>query len=151
MDFVTPDSEELWGHARRLVEEYAASLDFDLTFQNFQHELETLATEFGPPRGSFVLARQDTAWIGCGGFRKLSDAVCEMKRLYVTPAGRRQGVGHVIAKTLIDRARQAGYDTMAAATRHPPCDRRTRYDDDDVGWHDSKRRSRTGTTPQLPQ
>jgi hypothetical protein len=55
MDLVTPDSVELWATARRLIEEYAASLDFDLTFQNFQHELQSLATEYGPPRGFLVI------------------------------------------------------------------------------------------------
>lgn len=116
MYFLTPDSEELWAHARRLVKEYAASLDFDLAFQNFQLELRSLATEYGPPQGSFVLARHDAAWIGCGGFRKLSDAACEMKRLYVAPGGRQKGVGRAIAETLIVRARQVGYATMLLDT-----------------------------------
>jgi hypothetical protein len=38
-------SAELWAEARRLVEEYAASLDLDLSFQDFQHEIESLASE----------------------------------------------------------------------------------------------------------
>ena len=37
---LTPESAAEWREARRLVEEYAASLNLDLSFQNFAHELE---------------------------------------------------------------------------------------------------------------
>jgi len=42
----------------RLVEEYVASLDLDLSVQDCQHEIESLAREYGAPSGRFVLAEQ---------------------------------------------------------------------------------------------
>jgi hypothetical protein len=52
---VRPDSPRLWAIARQLVEAYAASLDVDLGFQDFGREIESLATDYGPPGGCFLL------------------------------------------------------------------------------------------------
>ena len=113
---VQPTSAELWAEARRLVEEYAASLDVDLSFQGFQHEIESLASEYGPPSGSFVLAEQAGTFIGCGGLRRFSESDCEMKRLYVVPANRHGGAGRTIAEALIEQARHLGYQAMLLDT-----------------------------------
>lgn len=111
-----PDSPESWAAARRLVEEYARSVPVDLGFQDLQRELVSLASDYGPPQGHFVLATQDEALIGCGGLRRLSDSVCEMKRLYVVPTHRGQHVGRAIAEALIAYARGVGYRTIVLDT-----------------------------------
>lgn len=113
---VRPTSPMLWAEARRLIEEYAASLDLDLGFQDFQHEIESLASEYGHPDGCFVLAKHAETFIGCGGLRRFSESACEMKRLYVAPANRRGGAGRTIAETLIEQARQLGYQAMLLDT-----------------------------------
>ena len=48
LELVRPDSPELWAVARALVEEYAAHLNIDLSFQDFHHEIEELAREYRP-------------------------------------------------------------------------------------------------------
>jgi len=107
------DSPPLWDAARRLVEEYAASLGIDLGFQDFEHEIASLPEEYGPPAGWFVLASETAGrFIGCGAVRRLSVTDCEMKRLYVAPAARGSGAGRAIADALIARARQSGYRAM---------------------------------------
>jgi len=109
------DSPALWTEARRLIEEYAASLDFDLAFQDFDREIRSLQVEYASPSGCFVLAQYEGVWIGCGGVRRFSASACEMKRLYVSPAGRGHRAGRQIAGA-IDTARRLGYRTMLLDT-----------------------------------
>jgi len=110
------DSPALWTEARRLIEEYAASLDFDLAFQDFDREIQSLHVEYAWSSGCFVLAGYEGVWIGCGGVRRFSASACEMKRLYVSPAGRGHGAGRRMAEALIDAARRLGYRTMLLDT-----------------------------------
>jgi putative acetyltransferase len=67
-----------------------------------------------------LLALVDGQLAGCGGFRPLPDAdypnACEMKRLYVRRAFRRFGLGRILAQSLMDRARRAGYSCMLLDT-----------------------------------
>src|SRR6185503_6035236 len=75
-----------WDEARRLVREYAASLNVDLSFQNFEHELEHFTSEYAAPKGAFILAEHDGSYVACIGLRPFADDVGEIKRLYVSPA-----------------------------------------------------------------
>ncbi len=64
---------------------------------------------FDPPAGYFVLAMIDSRPVGCGGFRQLDRAKAEIKRMYVDPSGRGQGLGRQILQHLEARALAAGY------------------------------------------
>lgn len=113
---VRPDSSEQWAIARHLLEEYAASLALDLAFQNFQDEIHSLPREYAPPDGALLLAEQGVVFIGCVALRKYSQDTCEMKRLYVIPKNRGQGVGRALAEAIITEARQHGYERMLLDT-----------------------------------
>ena len=98
--------------ARQLFREYADSLGFDLDFQDFETELATLPGEYKPPMGALLLARQAGDVLGCVALRRLDDATCEMKRLYVRPDGRSAGVGRALAEAAITAGARAGYRRM---------------------------------------
>jgi putative acetyltransferase len=106
--------------AREIFREYAASLNIDLDFQNFDAELAALPGDYAAPVGHLLLAIVDGSVAGCGALRALPDVdyanACEMKRLYVRPAFRRFGLGRVLAHALLDEARRIGYSAMLLDT-----------------------------------
>jgi len=106
--------------AADLFREYAASLDVDLCFQDFDAELAGLPGEYAPPAGQLVLAYVDGQLAGCGAMRRLADAdyanACEMKRVFVRPNFRRCGLGRALAQRLLDEGRRAGYSAMLLDT-----------------------------------
>jgi ribosomal protein S18 acetylase RimI-like enzyme len=116
LKIVRANSKTDLGHIRELFNEYAASLNFDLCFQNFDQELAELPGEYAPPPGRLLVALHGAEVAGCVGLRKLSDRICEMKRLYVRPVFRGQGFGRRLALAIIEEAHRAGYEWMRLDT-----------------------------------
>lgn len=119
-----------YADARRLFEAYAADLGVDLCFQDFTTELDALDRMYGPPRGRLLLARADDAVVGCVAVRPLpalGGGACEMKRLYVSPSARGQGLGRHLAEAVVEAARELGYDRMLLDTLERMAPARTLY------------------------
>lgn len=109
MRTLQPCSDELLPLARELFREYERSLATCLSFQGFEKELAGLPGEYAPPAGQLLVAFHGTEAAGCVALRRIEDRICEMKRLYVRPAYRGQGMGKALAQAIIQSARQAGY------------------------------------------
>jgi putative acetyltransferase len=105
-----------WNEARRLVREYAASLDVDLSFQKLDAELQHFTTEYAAPGGAFLLAEEAGQFLACIGLRQFSADSGEIKRLYVVPTARGRGLGRVLVERIIAVARETGYRSLLLDT-----------------------------------
>jgi ribosomal protein S18 acetylase RimI-like enzyme len=104
---------------RELFLEYARSLNFSLCFQSFEKELAQLPGDYAPPDGRLVLATVAGAAAGCVALHKFEGDICEMKRLYLRPHFRGQGLGRILAERAIADARKIGYRRMRLDTVEP--------------------------------
>lgn len=94
-----------------------------------------LPGEYGPPRGRLWLGLTESLVAGMVALRPLpgapelappddrpgqanmaAEAAAEIKRLYVRPAARRQGVGRALVTALIAEARRIGYARLYLET-----------------------------------
>ena len=103
-------------HVRELFSEYTDyiiqgdnSFREYLALQNYDAELLHLEGKYGPPYGRLYLAYFDQKLAGCIALRQLDDTRCEMKRLYVRPAFRRQHIGGILVSKVIADAKAIGY------------------------------------------
>jgi ribosomal protein S18 acetylase RimI-like enzyme len=114
-------SEKAIAQARNLFREYASTIGVEVCLVDFDRELASLPGLYAPPSGSLLLATQESPEnpgeaVGCAALRKLDEATCELKRLYVRPAFRGQGAGRELVKDLIAEARSIGYQRMVLDT-----------------------------------
>jgi GNAT superfamily N-acetyltransferase len=67
------------------------------------------AADLAPPGGTFLVGYRDGQAVCAGGIKRLPDGACEIKRMYVAPAARKQGVARALLRALEDAARGLGY------------------------------------------
>lgn len=65
--------------------------------------------ELGPPGGTFLVGTRDGDPVCCGGVKRLDEHACEIKRMYVAPRARGQGVARTLLGALEQAARELGY------------------------------------------
>lgn len=116
MNVIQAVTEEHINQARQLFREYEGWLGVDLCFQNFEKELTELPGAYSMPTGRLLLAFENDELAGCVALRKISDDVCEMKRLFLRPQFHGRGLGRDLAQRIIEEARAIGYQRMRLDT-----------------------------------
>lgn len=96
-----------WGSAR-IAEEFNLSFDIPAMIEG---DMQTLA-KYLPPRGRLLLGYMDGQLSGVACLKELSPQIGELKRMYVRPAARRQGLGRALLDRLLVEARAIGYERL---------------------------------------
>ncbi len=65
---------------------------------------------------TFVVAETDDLTVGCGAILPIDDQTVELRRFYVEPSMRGQGIASAILRFLEDLARQRGYRHIVLET-----------------------------------
>lgn len=95
------------------------------TFPDFTADMLPLplpdAGKYRSPDGAFLIAWSDDLPVGCVSLRKLERGTAEVKRLWVHPAARGQGLARRLMRDIENRARDMGFlrlqlDTNSALT-----------------------------------
>ena len=113
------DGKPYINQIRDLIIEYRKMLGRDLCFQNIEEELENPLKKYSEPDGKIYVAIDDEKVVGMIAYQKLSDKICEMKRLYVNPEYRGFKLGEQLIKELLASAKYAGYREMVLDTITP--------------------------------
>ena len=104
--------------AVKLFRAYASSLEIDLSYQDFEAEMEAMPGKYAPPAGELLLARDSNGTpVGCVALWPIEpQGCCEMKRLYVSPEGRGFGLGERLVDAVVKEAERIGYREMRLDT-----------------------------------
>ena len=110
---------------RPLYAEYEAMLlAADPTFsrsldqQNYDDEIAHLEEKYAPP-GRFYLLYVDGAAAGCVGMKVLDETHTELKRLFIRPEYRGNGLGEQMTRRILEDARQEGFAYVRLDTLPP--------------------------------
>jgi putative acetyltransferase len=120
-NIIIANTNEHYQAAILLFKEYAAWLNIDLCFQNFNAELQQLNEMYAAPHGIILLNKTEENFTACVAVRNKGEQVAELKRMYVQPAQRGKGLAKDLLQKAINFAKQAGYkkirlDTLATMT-----------------------------------
>lgn len=120
--FKLAEKDEDFKHGKTLFQQYAQSLDIDLSFQGFNDELNTINKQYKAPTGALLLAYHGDVAVGCAGVRRLNKDTAELKRMFVREEYRAFKVGKRLLELAIDIAQDLYYkairlDTLPTMTR----------------------------------
>jgi enamine deaminase RidA (YjgF/YER057c/UK114 family)/GNAT superfamily N-acetyltransferase len=110
-------SDENVTMVRELFEQYAVLKGYEFGGINFEEEIAGLPTPYTPAAGGrLLLATYEGEAAGCVGLKKLDAKTGEVKRLYVPPQYRGNGIGKILVKAAIEQARELGMKKLIADT-----------------------------------
>jgi GNAT superfamily N-acetyltransferase len=103
-----------WSRARYLDDVWFVEQVFG--HQSLDSELQELPARYGPPNGRALLVSVDGEIAGAGAYRRLSETICEMKRLFVSDRFKGRGLGRKLCEALITSARAEQFTLMRLDT-----------------------------------
>ncbi len=110
-------SESNLNDARSLFEQYAQLRGYEFQDPNFEGELASLPGPYGPAQGGrLLLASYEGEAAGIVGLKRIDATLCEVKRLYVPPQYRGNGIGKMLVTEALKQAREMGFRRVLADT-----------------------------------
>nr|WP_319566141.1 GNAT family N-acetyltransferase [uncultured Rhodoferax sp.] len=100
-----------------LLQEYAERDLADPKNSSIWRDMAQLPGRYAPPQGQVLLAYRDGELAGCGAFvASHTPSLAEIKRVYIRPSFRRQGLARVLTLALADQARLHAFQTAGICT-----------------------------------
>lgn len=72
--------------------------------------------DLAPPSGAFLVGWRDDIPVCCGGLKRLPDGAAEIKRMFVIPEARGQGIARQLLGALEEKAAEMGYSVVRLDT-----------------------------------
>ena len=84
-------------------------------------EVNDIHGAYASDRARYFVAERDGELLGGAGFARLEGddySVCELRKMYLLPAGRGIGLGRKLLSLCLEEARAAGFETCYLETLH---------------------------------
>lgn len=114
--FIVARDATQFADGRLLFEAYASSLNFNLCFQGFAEELNSLDQQYNLPNGALIIAYDADKPIAVVGVRQFEPYKAELKRMYTLPNYRGQKIGYLLLAKAINIATELGYKQLLLDT-----------------------------------
>jgi putative acetyltransferase len=123
IEIIIANNENEYTQAAILFKEYAAWLNIDLSFQQFDEELLQLTEMYCFPNGAILLSKNENTFTGCVAVRKKENGIAELKRMFIKEDYRKEGIGALLLQKALELAKELHYikirldtlDTMTPA------------------------------------
>lgn len=99
-----------------LFTSYAQLKGYEFQGENFEEEIQSLPGEYAQPQGRLMMALYEGEAAGCVALRKMDATKAEVKRLYVPPEYRGNGIGKSLVRAAVEEAKKMGFKTVVADT-----------------------------------
>lgn len=101
---------------QRLLIDLSPCLDFVGLLQGLQINDIDIPSDYVKPNGCLHIAETGSHVVGCSLLNRIDDEVCELKRLFVLPGFRRQGIGTMLVRTSLTEAESMGCSILQLET-----------------------------------
>ncbi len=98
-----------------LFKEYSQIKGAESCFVSFDKELADLEGFYRG--GALLVGYEENVPVACIAIKKLSDATCEAKRLFIKPESRGKGYARIMLNTMLDKAKELGFEEVTFTTK----------------------------------